>query len=121
MWARRALVRIVHSDFTPKSFGASLRTRTRTPSLTHSLTDSAGGEQASDVAVEEYTVSPALCHPPSDSLPHSHTPSLGVGALLAVLDELSTYALMHADTNARPGVSVHLSAGTHSLTHSLTH
>lgn len=36
---------------------------------------------------------------------------MGVGAVMAVFDELSTYAFMMKDTHARPGVSVFLSAG----------
>mmetsp|Transcript_27574 Transcript_27574/g.46624 ORF Transcript_27574/g.46624 Transcript_27574/m.46624 type:complete len:364 (+) Transcript_27574:249-1340(+) len=115
MW-RKELVKIALQDFAGRSFGGSLRT-----TAAGVMMEQPRQERGRSV-VFKYTVPEPLCHRTTTAKEtakersvanHCHAPAgptMGVGAVLAVFDELSTYALMLQDAKARPGVSVHLSA-----------
>ena len=106
MEGRAALVRLALEHFSGKSFGRLLRTDSARLCCSSS-------PEGNELSLRFRLCLPAaLCVPPSPGLSEgSAGRGVGVGAVLAVVDELSTYSLMAKDLRARPGVSVQLSAG----------
>lgn len=96
---RRDLIKFVVQNLGGKSFGGLLKTEAAV------LTMKEGAEKSQ--AMFTYCVPASLCNP----LSSDSSGMMGVGAVLAVFDELSTYSFMLKDATGRPGASVHLSAG----------
>lgn len=113
--ARKELVKIALQDFAGRSFGGALRTTAVGVTMTRQPRQERAHTGVHSV-VFKYSVPESLCHQATADehaqrgLHIASTHHMGVGAVLAVFDELSTYALMLKDNTARPGVSVHLSA-----------